>query len=504
MRNWKKWDYQQMGNTDMRSTIYSCVIVGSGFSGLALAIKLKEKGIQDFIILEKASSVGGTWRENTYPGAECDIPSALYSYSFEPYPHWEYKWSMQPQILEYINHVVDKYELMPHIIFEKEMLSAEWQEEKGHWIVSTKDNDKFQGKSFVSAVGQLHHPSTPDITNASAFLGDRWHSAKWDHSVSLKGKRVGVIGNAASAVQFIPEIAKETKQLYIFQRSANWMLPKQDRAYKEWEKKLVSRFPFLLKAYRMRIWLLGGAFFFLMKKGHAGIRKVYQKKSIQFIKKYIKDGQKINALIPLFPLGAKRVLFSDTYYPALARENVHLITHPIQSILPKGIQTSDQTIDDLDVLIYATGFKTNPFLWNLEIKGKGGKRIKEHWNDGPKNYLGIAVDQFPNLFLMYGPNTNLGHNSIILMSEAQATYIATCIHTMQSKKWKSLDIKKEAIDEYHQSTQDRLNNMIWETVENSWYKSDNGNIPNNYPGRTMEYIRVTKKVNFDHFDIVPA
>lgn len=466
-----------------------------------MAIKLLERGITNFIILEKAASLGGTWRENTYPGAECDIPSALYSYSFEPYPKWEYKWSMQPQILEYMHYVVDKYKLRPFIRYGQELSTATWDGAHHHWKMTTTDGQAYQSKTLITAIGQLHHPSVPAFPGKDSYSGPSWHSAQWNHDVPLEGKTVGVIGNAASAVQFIPEVAKRAGQLKVFQRSANWMLPKQDRAYKEWEKRLVEKIPFLLRLYRLKIWLLGGALFLLMKKGNDALRRFYEQKTISYIKKHIKDPDLVQQLTPTYPLGAKRVLFSDSYYPALAQEHVQLIPGGVHGITPTGVITPDGQEHSCDILIYSTGFKTNPFLLDLDIKGTDGISIQEHWKDGPQNYLGMTTDKFPNLFLMYGPNTNLGHNSIIIMSEAQADYISDCVSTMQEKAWKSMVVKEEALKEYHTEIQKRLSNMIWTTIDDSWYQSANGNIPNNFPGRTMEYRKRLSKVNFTHFII---
>jgi len=485
----------------MANKIYTSIIIGSGFSGLAMGIKLLEQDIHDFIILEKANGVGGTWRDNTYPGAECDVPSALYSYSFESYPDWEYKWSLQPQILDYIKLVAKKYKLNQHIHFQKEMEGAAWQEKERYWTVTTKDGSEYNCKTLISAIGQLHHPSIPNFKGRESFKGQNFHSAKWNHDVPLEGKTVGVIGNAASAIQFIPEIAKTAGKVLVFQRSANWMLPKQDRIYKEWEKKLVRRFPFLLKIYRLRLWLIGGGLFFLMQKGNNRLRKSYELQSIKYIKKHINDPALVKHLTPDYPMGAKRILFSDNYYAALAQPNVQVVTGGVSEVTESGIVAGNGSSHTVDVIIYATGFKTNPFLMNLGIIGKGGLTIREAWKDGPENYLGMTVSNFPNFYIMYGPNTNLGHNSIIVMSEAQAKYIAECVANLKKKQWKSLEIKKDVMEKYHQSTQDRLKNMIWTQIENSWYKSANGNIPNNYPGRTMEYMRKTKQVNFQDYNI---
>ncbi len=480
--------------------MYTSIIIGTGFSGICMGIQLKQKGIHNFIILEKADEIGGTWRENTYPGAECDVPSALYSFSFEPYPDWEYKWSHQPQILAYLKMCVEKYELGPHIHFQKELTSAHWQEQNSLWKIKTKDGSNFQSKTFIPAVGQLHFPSFPNFTNKENFEGENFHSARWNHKISLKGKTVGVIGNAASAIQFIPEIRKSAKRVIVFQRSANWILPKQDRLYRNWEKNLVKRFPFLLKMYRLKIWLMAGALFLLMNKGYSLLRNFFQWQSKRYISQEIKDLKLRKELIPKFPLGAKRVLFSDEYYYALNQENVDVVTNPIQEFCSKGIQTKDGNKHDLDIVIYSTGFKTQPFLMGLEVVGKKGISIKEFWKDGPINYLGMTVSNFPNLFLMYGPNTNLGHNSIILMIEAQANYIVQCLESIEKNETTSLEVKNEVMINYHDAIQVRLKKMIWLTVEKSWYISKNGNLPNNWPGRTWEYMRKTKEVDFRNFD----
>jgi len=464
-------------------------------------MKLKDRCIHHFIILGKANEVGGRWRDNTYPGAECDIPSALYSYSLEPYPYWEYKWSHQPQILEYLKHCATKYDIYKHIQFGKELTAAKWNDDVSCWTIDCADGSKYDSKTFITAIGQLHHPSTPNFEAKHTFTGPSFHSAQWDHSIDLHDKRIGVVGNAASAVQFIPQIAKVAKQVTIFQRSANWMLPKQDRMYKNWEKKLVARFPSLLRFYRNRIWLLGGALYFLMKNKNHHLRKFYQWQTKKYIRKHILDPSLIEKLIPHYPLGARRVLFSDDYYPTLALDHVNLTTSPIEQLTQHGIQTKDQTEYSFDLIIFSTGFKTNPFLKGLNIIGKAGITIQAAWKGGPKNYLGMTVDGFPNMFQMYGPNTNLGHNSIIIMSEAQANYIAQCIEHINSNNVKSIEVKSKILHRYHSKIQARLKEMIWAKVEQSWYMTPSGELPNNWPGRTMEYMRRTKKVDFNDYDL---
>lgn len=476
------------------------IIIGTGFSGIGMGIKLKEAGIHDFIILEKAGEIGGTWRENTYPGAECDIPSALYSFSFEPYTRWENKWSHQPQILDYLKHCTKKYGLYPYIHFHKEMIGAEFQEKEGFWRVKTKDGAIYEAQSLITAIGQLHYPRRANIKGQEIFEGESWHSAEWNHEVKLEGKNVGVIGNAASAVQFVPQIAPLAKKLSVFQRSANWMIPKQDRPYYEWEKNLAKQFPVLLKIYRQRIWLTGGLMFFLMKKDKFP-KKLGEAYSKMFINQTIEDPELRQKLIPDYPIGAKRVLFSDDYYPALNRKNVELITDNISEIKSNSVITKEGKEIPLDVIIYSTGFQTNPFLMGLDIKGLGGKSIQKAWEKGAEAYLGITTLDFPNLFMMYGPNTNLGHNSIIIMSECQADYISQCVQTLKKHDFKYMKVKPEVNEAYNQEMQARLQDSVWDLISDSWYKTD-GKVTNNWPGRTMEYSQRTRKVNYAAFQFI--
>ncbi|MFT4567454.1 MAG: cation diffusion facilitator CzcD-associated flavoprotein CzcO [Saprospiraceae bacterium] len=478
---------------------FSVVIIGAGFSGICMAIKLLEKGITDFVILEKAPDLGGTWRENTYPGAECDVPSALYSFSFEPYPDWEYKWSHQPQILKYIKHCSSKYKVDQHLKFNQTVKTATWDEASANWLITNAEGETYQANSIVSAIGQLHYPSYPSFEGMDTYKGDSWHSAQWNHDVDLKGKRIGVIGNAASAIQFIPEIADKSSSLTVFQRTPNWMLPKQDRLYRNWEKALVRKIPFLLRLYRLKIWLLGGALFFLMKDGNRLLRKFYQWQSTNYIKDTISDTELAQKLVPNFPLGAKRVLFSDNYYAALNKEDVHLDTTPITKITSAGVDVSDRRSIALDVIIYATGFKTNPFFQHISVTGKNKSDLRDQWKEAPVAYLGMTVSNFPNFFMIYGPNTNLGHNSIIIMSEAQSSYIAQAIDTIQKQNLKSIEVTSEVMMSYHTEIQKRLKTMIWNTIEKSWYRSADGGNPNNWPGRTMEYMRRVRHFKLEKY-----
>lgn len=481
--------------------MYNAIIIGAGFSGIDAAIQLKKKGIHNFIILEKAASLGGTWRENTYPGARCDVESVLYSYSYEPNPDWDWKWSEQSQILQYMESTAKKYEVAMHIHFQKELVAAHWQETEGYWNIQTKDGVNYQTKVLITAIGQLHHPKVPNLKDSHIFKGHSWHSAQWNHEVSLKGKRIGVIGNGASAVQLIPEVAKEAKSMTVFQRTPNWILPKKDRLLKNWEKALLKQIPFIGKLGRFRIWLRNGTLYNVLIGKTVWMRKLQEWLSKKHLEKSISDKQLSTQLLPTYPMGTKRLLISENFYETLAKDHVQLSTSSIAKITPTGLLTQDGQQHDLDIIIYATGFKTNPFLLGLDIKGRQGTPIKTVWKEEPKNYLGMTINGFPNFFMMYGPNINLGSNSMLIMIEAQGKYIAECVTSLKKNNWKAIEVKSDVLNKYYEEIQQRLNKMLWANHENSWYKSENGIITNNWPGRTWEYIRRAKKVNYSDYHV---
>jgi len=433
-------------------------IVGTGFSGLCLGIRLKQSGNNNFVLFEKAETIGGTWRENTYPGAECDIPSALYSFSFERNPNWTHKWSEQPEILRYMEHCAEKYGLYPHIRFNSEVTESVFDEESGDWRVTLADGTEERFNVVVSAVGQLHKPYTPKFEGMETFQGPSFHSAQWNHAVTLEGKRVAVVGNAASAIQFIPQIAPKVERLAIFQRSANWIMEKKDREY--WE----SLLPILTKLYRFNIWLKGESQLFpLMKRtGDNWYRRLVRKKAIEYIEEKIRDPERRKILIPDYPIGARRILFSDDIYDALDRDNVEIVTSHIDRIEPNGIRSKDGALHEADVIVYATGFESTEFLTPWKVVGRDGEVLNDRWErEGAEAYLGITHSGFPNFFMMYGPNTNLGHNSIIIMIEAQTRYILSCLTALRGHRAAWLDVKTNVQKRYNEEIQDRMKGMIW-------------------------------------------
>lgn len=471
------------------------LIVGTGFGGLCLAAKLREQGDEDFIILEKATGVGGTWRENTYPGAECDIASSLYSYSFAPNPAWDFKWAKQPQILQYLEGFTRERDLYRHIKFGKCVTRAAYADDR--WTVETSEGDRYDCQFFVSAIGQLHHPSIPPFTGKDSFQGASFHSAQWDHSVDYAGKNVGVIGVGASAAQLIPELAKSAKQLTVYQRSPNWMINKYDRPYSNFEKKLAAKLPIMAKIYRLSLWCQGELVIWPVIKG-AKIRSwLVAKANAYEIKKNIQDPVKRSKLTPDYRIGAKRILLSGTYYKAIGRDNVILETDGISQITTSGVHTQTGTDHEHDIIVYATGFYSNPFLKEIDVQGENGLSLRAHWKDGAYAYLGVTTHGFPNMFMLYGPNTNTGHTSIVYKLEAQVVHI---LKLMAKAGAGTITVKAEPETAFNEEAQDRLSKLAWAEVEASWYK-DGDRLTNNWPGSSREFKRRLENPIFDHFHI---
>lgn len=474
------------------------LIIGTGFGGLCMGAKLREAGRFDFVILEKADAIGGTWRENTYPGAECDIPSALYSFSFWQNPTWDFKWAKQPQILQYMNDFADAFDLRAHIHHGQAVDSAVYNEETKRWRISCLSGEVYDCRFFVPAVGQLHHLNTPKFKGAEDFKGKVFHSGKWDHSVDLAGKSVAVIGNAASAVQFIPEIAETVGHLTVYQRTPNWVIYKKDRPYYKFEKALGKAFPPYTSLYRLHLWSLGEYGIWPMIKGNKLACYIGRKMCKGAIEDNITDPKLRDALLPDYPIGAKRILLSDKFYPALARENVTLEIDGIAKITKDGIETKSGTEHKHDVLIYGTGFKTNPFLQSLKITGRGNKNLRDHWDRGAFAYLGVSTSGFPNMFILYGPNTNTGHTSIIFKLENQVNYILKLMALADPDK--TIEVRDSHEAAFNVEMQDRLAGLAWSKIDASWYK-DGDRVTNNWPGSSREYKRRMKTPIISHFDV---
>ena len=475
------------------------LIIGAGFAGVGLAIQLQKRGIDDFLVLEKAASVGGTWRDNHYPGAACDVPSHLYSYSFEPKTDWSRKFAPQAEIVAYIQHCVDKHQLAGKIRCNTEVASAEFEQASGLWRVIGKDGEHYLAQALVSACGQLNQPAYPRIPGLESFAGEAFHSARWNHAYDLAGKRVAVIGTGASAIQFVPEIVPKVQHLTLFQRSAAYVISKPDRAYKRWELALLRRWPWLqqidrgLKYVQHEVRALAFIHFPVLMK-------LFQFSFQRHLAAAIADPERQRQLQPDYPLGCKRILISNNYFPALAQGNVEIVNQAIQSITSHGVVTADGREHPVDALIYGTGFAATDFLAPMQIKGLDGVELNQAWRDGAEAYKGISVNGFPNLFLLYGPNTNLGHNSILYMLESQFAYVLNCLDALQQQGLRYMDVKPQVQQRFNQHLQQVIRHSIWEQGCTSWYKNAAGKNTNNWPGFTFTYRQQTRHLELADYD----
>ena len=479
---------------DSRRPARRIVIIGSGFSGLCLGIQLRRAGIESFTILEKSQRLGGTWRDNTYPGAACDTPSFAYCFSFEQKTDWSRKWSPQPEILGYLEHCARKYDLLPHIRFDTEVVGARFDDQQGVWRIRTALGQEICAEILVSAVGQLNRPFVPELPGLGTFQGSCFHSARWDPGFAPDGKDVAVIGNAASAIQFVPTLATRARRLRIFQRSPNWMLPRRDRPYSESEKRRFARHPSLARLYRWWIWLSFEMRFPVFRRNEFFSRRI-EALATTSMRSQISDPELRRALVPDYPIGGKRILISDDYYASLARENVEVVTSGIDHITADAIVTRDGRIHRVDSIVLATGFDSTSFLAPMAIEGPGGRSLESEWKDGAEAYLGLAIAGLPNFFLMYGPNTNLGHNSIIFMIECQSHYILECVRKMDALDLATLELRQDVMDEYNRKLQRELRRSVWAATSGSWYKTADGKITNNWSGTTARYWWETRRAD---------
>jgi cation diffusion facilitator CzcD-associated flavoprotein CzcO len=470
------------------------LIIGAGFGGMCMGVQLKEAGKTDFIIVEKADEVGGTWRENTYPGAECDIASALYSYSFAPNPAWDFKWAKQKQIHAYQKGIAKSYGLYDHTQLGRTVVSATY--EAGRWRTVFSDGEVITSKFLVSAIGQLHIPKTPEIAGAADYKGVSFHSAQWDHSFDHVGKTIAVVGNAASAIQLIPELAEVANKLTVYHRTPNWIIPKKDRAYTRLEKWLGKRIPALGKLYRFSLFAQGEYFVWRIIQGKPLARRFGEIWVKSGLKKHIKDPDLRAKMLPDYPMGARRILLSDKIYPAFARANVEVVTEGIACLTEDGVKAEDGTERAHDLIVYATGFYTNPFLKEIEVTGQRGVSLKDHWADGAQAYMGTMTAGFPNLFVLYGPNTNTGHTSIIYKLENQVHYVME----LMARTPFTIAVKPEAEAEFGEEMQRRLKDLAWSKVDASWYKVGD-KVPNNWPGSALEFKRRFKTPIWEDYEI---
>jgi cation diffusion facilitator CzcD-associated flavoprotein CzcO len=480
------------------------LIVGSGFAGLGAAIKLAEDGETDVVVIEKADDVGGTWRDNTYPGACCDVPSQLYSFSFARNPEWSSSYSPQPEIQAYLRQVAREYDVLDRIVFDTELERATWDDDALVWRCRTTSGEVV-ARTLITGTGSLSEPRLPEIEGVDTFAGELFHSARWDHTVDLTGKRVAVIGTGASAIQIVPEVQRVAAHLDVYQRTAPWVIPRNDRRYPRLERLALRRVPALAALYRTGIyWAHEGyvpAFTWQPKLGAPA-----EKAATVNLRKGIKDPDLRARVTPTFQLGCKRVLRSNTYYPALAAENVDLVTDPIVRVTPTGVVTRDGVEHPADVIVVATGFWTTELPIADRIVGTEGRTLAEEWAGGGMSaYKGTTVHGFPNLFMMTGPNTGQGHTSVVFVIESQVAYLRDALRTMRERAYAAVEPRVVAQEKWNADVQRRMKRTVWNRGGcSSWYLDRHGRNTVLWPKATFTLRRQLARFDVDAYDVRAA
>jgi cation diffusion facilitator CzcD-associated flavoprotein CzcO len=472
------------------------LIIGAGFGGVATAIELRRHGLDQITILEAAPELGGTWFFNSYPGSACDVPSHLYSFSYEQRRDWSRLCSPQAEILDYLRTVADGHGITPLIKFSQRVSACRFDETSSSWHVETEGGQSYESDAVVIAAGQLNQPSIPPLPGLERFEGHSFHSARWDHDYDLRGKRVAVVGNGASAVQFVPQIAGAVDQLTVFQRTGNWMMPRRNHVYSPLVHALLDRVPAVQ-------WLRRRWVFYYTEGLTLGIRhprtvgQLLGRRSEAFMRKQLPDPELRARAWPDYTFGCKRVLFSSHYLPALGRPNVELVTDAITSVTETGIETADGAQREFDCIIWATGFKVADFVAPMRVFGRDGVELAERWRDGAHAHLGMAVPGFPSLFFVYGPNTNTSGGSIIVYLEAQAAYIRQALQRLRS--YRRVEVRADVEAASDQELQSRFAGTAW-TACNSWYQDEDGRIVANWPGYMREYVNRTRTLDPSEYE----
>jgi cation diffusion facilitator CzcD-associated flavoprotein CzcO len=483
--------------SDSRSDHHRVAILGAGLAGIGMAINLRHKGIEDFVILEREDDLGGTWYVNTYPGCQCDVPSVLYSFSFAPNSTWTRSFAPQPEIEEYIRACASRFDVKRFIRFGHDVSALRWDEDDHQWQIDT-GRGRLTADVVLLGTGPLSEPSLPDIPGIDAFEGTVFHSAQWRHDHDLTGRRVAAIGTGASSVQFVPHIQPEVGHLDVFQRTAPWIVPRPDRPFSRWERLVYRRFPLVQRALRSFIYWARELMVLGMVKDPR-LAKPGERMAAKHLARQVSDPDLRSKLTPSFRFGCKRILLSDDYYPALTRPNVELVTERIEEVRAGSIVTADGVNHAVDTIIFGTGFQAAEPPVARMIFGRDGRTMREHWSEGAEAYLGTSVPRFPNLFMITGPNTGLGHTSMIFMMESQFNYIVDALEQMKTGGLSSVDVRSDVVSEYNQRLQSKLERSVWNSGCSSWYLDSHGHNATMWPDFTWRFRLLTRQFELTRY-----
>jgi cation diffusion facilitator CzcD-associated flavoprotein CzcO len=470
----------------------SIAVVGGGFAGVGAVVMLRRAGYDDVTVFERGERVGGVWHHNTYPGAACDVPSHLYEFSFEPNPHWSRRYAPQAEIQAYLEDVARRNDVLDRIRTSTDVQSARWDEDSARWVLQTTAGEH-EADVLVTACGQLSVPSVPPLKGLDSFEGPAFHTAQWRHDVDLSGKRVAVIGTGCSAIQVVPAIQPTVDSIAIYQRSPGWTIPKMDYAYSPRAQRLFERFPVLQRLDR-------AAVFGFMELGAAAMTnrrwllKPFRAMARWNISKAIKDPELRAKVTPADEVGCKRIMLTDEWYPTLTKPNVELVTDRVAEITPGGVLTEDGTERPADALILATGFRTHGFVAPMEITGAGGRTLAQEWAHVPRAYLGMSVPSFPNMFLLYGPNTNGGTGSVIYTIEAAVNHVIAALRELERSRARKIQLNADRAEAYDRELRAALAGTVWHTGCTSWYVDENGNDPNQWPWLWSTYRKRAERI----------
>ncbi len=478
-------------------------IIGAGPGGLALGVFLKKAGFKDFTIFDREDGVGGTWRTNTYPGLACDVKSHLYSFSFDLNADWTRLWAGQPEILRYFEECARRYRLDAHLRLNTDIVSATWDGDTKTWQLTTATGERHTFDVVVSAVGVFNQPLTPEFVEEEPFTGTVMHTAQWDHSVSLAGARVAVLGTGSTASQVLPEIAKEAAHVYSVQRSPTWILPKPDRPYTDRERWLFKYVPLAKRIYRTRLWLRSEKNISVIEHGSDKTQE-FKAIALKQLESHIPDADLRERLTPDHPLGCKRLVFATDYLQTLAGDNVEVVSSPARSLRSRTLVTADGTELDVDVVVCATGYAVADYLGQIEVRGESGVSLHDTWRDGAYAYMGMAVPGFPNFFMLYGPNTNVGSNSVIFVLEAQARYIVQALKRMRRRGESYVAVRRSATADYIAKIDRWMVGTVWTTRCSSYFRAANGRVVTQWPRSARVFWAMTRRFNPGDYSFEPS